>query len=105
MKTIEGVIRNGEIQPSEPLEFDGQWRCFITIFDEDLEELRRLSQAMLQDDKQDRLSELLQLNKLTTLSNEQEKELNGLLAEVHELAAERARAARILDVFVTDVSC
>jgi len=98
MKTIEGVIRNGEIKPSEPLDFDGQWRCLITIFDEDLEELRRRSQEMLEDDKQDRLSELLRLNKLTTLSHEQEKELNELLAEVYELAAERARAARILDV-------
>jgi hypothetical protein len=98
MKTIEGVIRNGEIKPSVPLDFEGQWRCLITIFDEDLEELRRRSQAMLPDDKQDRLSELLQLNKSSTLSNEQEKELNGLLAEVYELAAERARAGRILDL-------
>jgi hypothetical protein len=98
MKTIEGVIRNGEIKPSEPLDFGGQWRCLITIFDEDLEELRRRAQAMLPDNKQDRLSELLQLNKSITLSNEQEKELNGLLTEVYELAAERARAARILDI-------
>jgi len=105
MKTIEGIIRNGAIHPSEPLDFGGQWRCLITIYDEDLEELRRRSQAMFPDDKQDRLSELLQLNKATTLSHEQEKELNGLLAEVYELAAERARATRILDIFVTDVCC
>lgn len=98
MKTIEGVIRNGEIKPSKPLDFEGQWRCVITIFDEDLEDLRRQSQAMLPDDKQDRLSELLQLNKLTALSNEQEKELDEILAEVHQLAAKRARAARILDL-------
>lgn len=98
MQTIEGVIRNGEIKPNAPLDFEGQRRCFITIFDEDLDELRRRSQAMLADAKQDRLSELLQLNKSITLSNEQEKELNGLLAEVYEMAAERARAARILDM-------
>lgn len=98
MQTIEGVIRNGEIKPSAPLDFEGQRRCFITIFDEDLEELRRRSQAMLPDDKQDRLSELLQLNKLTTLSEAQEKELDGLLAEVHQLTVKRARASRILDL-------
>jgi hypothetical protein len=67
------------------------------ISNENLEGLRRQSQATLQEAKQERLSELLRLNKLTTLSDEQEKELDGLLAEVHQLAAKRARASRILD--------
>lgn len=98
MKTIQGVIRNGKIQPIEPLNFDKQSRCLITIFDEDLEELRHQSQAMLQELKQERLSELLQLNKQVRLSDDQEKELDGLLAEVHQLAAIRARAERILDL-------
>jgi hypothetical protein len=62
MKTIQGLIRNGKIQASEPLEFEGQLRCLITIFDEDLEELRRESQATFQEVKQERLSELLKKN-------------------------------------------
>jgi hypothetical protein len=98
MKTIQGVIRNGEITPSEPLNVEGQLRCLITIFDENLEELRRQSQAILEENKQARLSALLEFNKLSQLSAEQERELDELLAEVHQLAAVRARAARILEL-------
>jgi hypothetical protein len=97
IKTIQGIIRNGEIHPSEPLVGEGQLPCLITIFDEDLEELRRLSQARLEDAKQEQLSMLLQINKLNQLSPAQEQELDDLLTEVHQLAAKRARAARLLD--------
>jgi hypothetical protein len=97
MKTIQGIVHNGAIRPSEPLDFIGQLRCLITVFDEDLEELRRLSQVMLEETKQDRLSTLLQRNKLSSLTEEQECELNTLLTEVHQLAAKRARAAQLLE--------
>jgi hypothetical protein len=97
MITIQGIIRNGQVHPSEPINFEKQVRCLITVFDEDLEELRRSSQAMLEEARQARLSLLLQINKDGTLSEEQEHELDTILTEVHQLAARRARAARLLE--------
>jgi hypothetical protein len=97
MKNIQGIVHDGAIHPSEPLNFEGPLRCVITVFDEDLEELRRLSQVMFEDAKQARLSALLQLNKIASLSNEQEHEIDALLTEVHQLAAKRARAVRVLE--------
>jgi hypothetical protein len=97
MKTIQGIVHNGTIRPSEPLDYIGEFRCLITVFDEDLEELRRVSRVMLEETKQARLSTLLQLNKLSSLTAEQERELDTLLTEVHQLAAKRARAARVLE--------
>ena len=97
MKTIEGVVRNGEILPREPLVLERQSRCLITIFDEDLEELHRLSQAELEEERQERLSDLLEVNKQALLSTEQERELDQILTDVYQLAAKRARATRILE--------
>jgi hypothetical protein len=97
MITIQGVVRNGQIHPSKPLDLEGQARCLITIFDEDVEELRRLSQAIVESSKQKRLSSLLQLNKESKLSSEQEHELDDLLTQVHQLATKRARATRLLE--------
>jgi hypothetical protein len=97
MITIQGIVRDGQIHPSEPLKLAGQARCLITIFDEDVQELRRLSKAMLEKAKQNRLSLLLQINKERKLSAEQEHELDDLLTEVHQLAAKRARATKLLE--------
>jgi len=97
MITIQGIVHNGQVHTSEPLHFNGQARCLITIFDENLEELRRFSQAKIDDAKQARLSLLLQINKESKLSEEQERDLDAILTEVHQLAAKRARAVRLLE--------
>ncbi len=97
MTTIAGIIRNGQIHPVVPLAIEGQKHCLVTILDEDLDELRRLSNAMLDDARQNRLSWLLAANKSAQLTPEQERELDGLLTEVHQLTAKRARAARLLE--------
>jgi hypothetical protein len=69
MKTIQGIVHNGSIRPSEPLDSTGEFRCLITVFDEDLEELRSVSRMMMEEAKQARLSTLLQLNKLASLTD------------------------------------
>jgi len=97
MITIQGVVRDGQIHPSKPLDLEGQARCLITIFDEDVDELRRLSQAMIEKAKQNRLSLLLGLNKEEKLTDGQERELDALLTDVQQLAAKRARATRLLE--------
>ncbi len=97
MTTIAGIIRNGQIHPVEPLQIKGQRHCLVTILDEDLDELRSLSSAMLADSKQDRLSFLLAANKSGQLAPEQESEMDSLLMEAHQLAAQRARATRLLE--------
>jgi hypothetical protein len=97
MTTIPGMIRDGQIHPGKPLAAIGERSCLITIIDEDLEELHRLSEAILEEAEQERLSALLQSNKSGGLTEEQERELNALLTEVYRLAAKRARAARLLE--------
>ncbi|MFQ5630015.1 MAG: hypothetical protein ACE5I1_14710 [bacterium] len=61
-----------------------------------MNKLRQISQAMLDDSKQDRLSAFLKESKVKKLSKKQVQELDSLLAEVHRLAAKRLRATRLL---------
>lgn len=99
MITIQGVVRNGQVHPREPLPLEGLSHCLITIFDEDVEALHRLSQEKIDDAKQARLSLLLEMNKAGKLSEEQERDLDAILTEVYQLTAKRARAARLLEQF------
>ena len=89
MVTISGVIRNGQILPNEPIKNIEQKHCLITILDEGLDELRQISEAMLEDSKQERLSRLLEENKIKKLTKKNERELDSLLAEVHQLAVQQ----------------
>lgn len=99
MKTVQGIIRDGQVHPREPLQLEGPAHCLITIFDEDVEALHRLSQEKIDDTKQTRLSLLLQMNKTAKLSEAEERDLDALLTEVYQLTAKRARAARLLEQF------
>ncbi len=52
MKTLEGVISDGQIRTSEPLDAWDDTRCVVTILDETLDELRVQAQATLEAEKQ-----------------------------------------------------
>jgi len=97
MMTIPAVVRDGQIYPRAPVRTEGEKHCLVTVLEEEPEELRRLATSMLADEKQARLSLLLEMNKSGVLNQEQERELNSLLTEVQHLAAQRARAARLLE--------
>lgn len=97
MKTLEGVISDGQIRTSEPLDAWDDTRCVVTILDETLDELRVQAQATLEAEKQVRLSRLLEINKTDQITAQQEHELDDILARVHELAAKKARASRLLE--------
>ncbi|HID65259.1 MAG TPA: hypothetical protein EYP49_21290 [Anaerolineae bacterium] len=97
MKTLEGIISDGQIRTSEPLDAWDNTRVVVTILDETLDELRVQAQATLDAEKQARLSKLLEINKTGQITAEQESELDDILARVHELAAKKARASRLLE--------
>jgi len=97
MKTLEGIISDGQIRTSESLEAWDDTRCVVTILDETLDDLRVQAQAVLEAGKQVRLSRLLEINKTGQITAEQEHELDNILARVHELAAKKARASQLLE--------
>jgi hypothetical protein len=97
MKTLEGVISDGQIRTSEPLDAWDDTRCVVTILNETLDDLRVQAQATLEAEKQARLSRLLEINKTGQITAEQERELDDILTRVHELAAKKARASRFLE--------
>ena len=100
MKTLEGIISDGQIRTSEPLDAWDDARVVVMILDETLDELRVQAQATLEAEKQDRLSKLLEINKTGQITAEQERELDNILAQVHELAAKKAHASRLLERLV-----
>jgi hypothetical protein len=97
MQTIEAIVTRGRVQTAAPLDVCDNTRCLVTILDEDLRSLRANARARLAPRKQQRLHGLLKENKLRPLSAAEERQLDQLLVEVHELMARKAEAARILD--------
>ena len=97
MQTIEAIVERGHVRTAVPLDVSNNTRCLVTILDEDLRSVRATARASLAPRKQRRLSGLLKANKVRSLTVAEERELDQLLVDVHELMARKAEAARILD--------
>ena len=97
MRTIEAIVKNGRVRTGTPLNVSDNTRCVVTILDQDLHSIRADARARLAPLMQRRLHWLLKENKRRSLAAPEERELDQLLSEVHELMARKAEAARILD--------
>ena len=97
MQTIEAIVEHGHVRTAVPLDVSNNTRCLVTILDEDLRSVRATARASLAPRKQQRLSGLLKANKVRSLTVAEERQLDQLLVDVHELMARKAEAARILD--------
>ena len=95
--TVEAVVLNGRVRTARPLDVVDNTRCVVTVLDQDLRSLRNDARARLSSPKKQRLQRLLEDNKQRSLSAAKERELDRLLAEVHELMARRAEAGLALD--------
>ena len=97
IRTVDGYMENGKVVTAEaPTADKDAPRCLVTVFDESLEDLRRRAEATMPESKQARVSELLAAHGEGQLSAEQERELDDLLAEAHEMDLGRAEATHIL---------
>ncbi len=99
MRTIEAVVVSGRVRTTMPLEVSDNTRCLVTVLEQDLQSIRADSRARLERPKQRRLRWLLKENKRRRLNAAEERELDRLLADVHELMARKAEAALVLDQF------
>jgi hypothetical protein len=99
MRTVEAIVVSGRVRTPKPLEVSDHTRCLVTILEQDLKSLRADARARLEQPKQRRLRWLLRENKRRSLSAGEERELDRLLADVHELMARKAEAALVLDQF------
>ena len=97
MRTIDAVVMNGRIRTARPLDVSNNTRCVVTVLDEDVPTLRDAARGRLSSPKQRRLHRLLRENKSRTLRAVEARELDRLLAAVHELMARRAEASMALD--------
>ena len=97
MQTIEAIVERGQVRTAMPLDVSNNTRCLVTILDEDVRSVRATARASLVPRKQRRLSGLLKANKVRSLTVDEERDLDQLLVDVHELMARKAEAARILD--------
>lgn len=97
VRTIEAVVLNGRVRTARPLDVSDNTRCVVTVLDKDLRSLRDDASARLSSQKQRRLHRLLGENKCRSLRVAEERELDRLLVEVHELMARRAEAGLAFD--------
>jgi len=96
MRTIEAVIRNGQVKTVEPLQAPDNARCVVTVLEETIADLQKEADAMLSPLEQDRLSELLDRNRAGQLAPSEERELDQTLARVHEQGLRKSQASRLL---------
>jgi hypothetical protein len=95
--TVTGYVEDGKVVPTRELPATpGKARCLVTVFDESIEDLQAQAAAVIAPEKQQRVSELLAGNGEGRLSQEEEKELDALLAEAHEIDVHKAEAVRLL---------
>ena len=97
IRTVDGYMENGKVVTAEAPSADKGTRCLVTVFDESLEDLRRRAEATMPEAKQTRVSELLAAHGEGQLSAAEERELDDLLAEAHEMDLGRAEATHILE--------
>lgn len=64
-----------------------------------VDDLLAQAQATFEPENQARLSALLELNRAGQIAPEQVQEMDDLLAQAYEMAAKKARAARLLSQF------
>lgn len=96
IRSVDGYVENGKVVTAEAPPAAKDTRCLVTVFDESLDDLRRRAEATMPEAKQIRVSELLAVHGEGQLSAAEERELDGLLAEAHEMDLSRAEAAHIL---------
>ena len=97
-QTIEAYLEGGNVVTTEPPPVtQGKVRCLVTVLDESVEELTAQTEAVMPADKQRRVSELLAAHGEGQLAAEEQQELDGLLAEAHEMDLRKAEARRILN--------
>jgi hypothetical protein len=94
LRVFEAVAEDGMIRL--PTDVPSTAHCVVTILDSDLGTLRAQAGMMLPEEKQRRMSELLEKNRAGTLTKDESNELDALSEEFDVTTLTKGRALATL---------